>query len=221
MGGLSGHSSFRRLLSVLFGAAVLTVIVVETPMAYADGDETTPEQPIYQYTDQNGVAAFTNDLSRIPAEYRAAAKTVNLPPLLKTHDSSPQPAQEPTPLITRIRDWNARHSFRDRLLFYGLLPAVVVLLSALSVLRRRTDNASVKFALRVGMVGIVLLSVSLGYVMFMRVQAATLTGAVMDEHNDESALVSSLKHQTTGPATRSTNSLDHVGNAGDERAPTP
>jgi hypothetical protein len=221
MGGLSGHFSFQCLLSMLFGAAVLTVIVVGTPLADADGDESTPDQPVYQYTDRNGVMAFTNDLSRIPAEYRAAAKAVNLPPLFKTPDSNPQPAPEPPSLVARMRSWNAHLSLRDRLLFYGLLPAAVVLLSVLSVLRRRTDNASLKFALWVGMVGILLLSVSVGYLMFLRMQAATLTGEVMDENNDESDLVSSLKQQAIELNTRTTNVLDRFGNAGDQRAPTP
>lgn len=191
MGGQNVPFSLLRLLSILFGAALLAIAVTGTSAADAGVDAQTSHQQMYQYTERNGVTAFTNDPSRIPAEYRAAAKTVNLPPLLRAPDSNPQPAPESLSLVTRIRDWNARLSLRDRLLFYGILAAVVALLLILSVLRRRTNKASVKFALRVGMAGIVLLSVALGYVMFMRVQATSLTDGLTDGSN----MISSFKYQ--------------------------
>jgi hypothetical protein len=200
MGGYNVPFSYLRFLFILFGAAVLAIAVPGTSAADTSADAHSSHQQMYQYTDRNGVVAFTNDPSRIPAEYRATAKTVNLPPLLRAPDSNPQPPPESPSLVTRIRDWNARLSLRDRLLFYGILPTLVVLLSALSALRRRADNASVKFALRVGMVGIVLLSVGLGYVMFMRVQATTLT----DGLTDGSDMISSVNHQANELNTRTT-----------------
>jgi len=209
MGGHNVPFSLLRLLSILFGAAVLAIAVPGASAADAVVDAQTSHQQMYQYTDRNGVTAFTNDPSRIPAEFRATAKTVNLPPLLRAPDSNLQPAPEAPSLVTRIRNWNARLSLRDRLLFYGILPTVVVLLSALSVLRRRTDTASVKFALRVGMVGIVILSVGLGYVMFMRVQATTLTDGLTDGSDMISSFQTTGKQQANELNTRTTGFFNH------------
>ena len=205
MGGYNVPFPLLRRFSILFGAAVLAIAVPGTSAADAGVDGQTSQQQMYQYTDRNGVAAFTNDPSRIPAEYRATSKTVNLPPLFRAPDSNPQPEPESPSLVTRIRNWNTRLSLRDRLFFYGILPTVVVLLSALSVLRRRTHNASVKFALRVGMGGIVLFSVALGYVMFIRVQATPLT----DGLTDGSDMISSVKHQANELNTRTTSFFNH------------
>lgn len=180
---------------MLLAVAVLPLVASGTSLADradASGDEKKADQPIYQYTDQNGGVAFTDDPARIPDKSRSTARTVNLPPLIKIPESHPLPTLEPPSLAARIRTWNAHLSPGYRLILMGILPAMLVILWGLSVLRTHTDSAVIKFSLRVGMLAVLLLSASVCYVIVVRVQAATLTGTVL-EGND---LVSSLKQKT-------------------------
>jgi hypothetical protein len=220
MGGLDGHSSIQRLLSILFGAAVLTFIAAGTSIANITGIENTSDQPVYQYTDRNGVMAFTDDLSRIPAEYRSSAKIINLPSLIKLPESRPLPTPTPPSLTSRIRDWIAHLSVGYRLILFGILPTLIVLWSGLCYLRKRTNSASVKFALRVGMVAIVVLSVSLCYLTLVRVQAATVTGGLLGG----SDMISSFKQRVNELNTRTISfftSFNNPDNSDDKSEPTP
>jgi ABC-type branched-subunit amino acid transport system permease subunit len=196
--GFNGLPDFRHPLFILLGVAVLLIVTSGTSLAGAPGEEKKADQPIYQYTDQNGGVVFTDDPSRIPAEARSTAKTVDLPPLIKIPDPTPQPTLESPSLAARIRAWNAHLPPGYRLILTGILPAMMVILWGLSVLRQRTDSAFIKLALRAGMLAVVLLSASVCYVIFVRVQAATLTGTLLDGHDLASSLQQKAEEMNRG-----------------------
>lgn len=185
----NAHGISRRL-SLVFIAAALAAGFPGLSAANPAAQGTSPDRPIYQYTDQHGGLTFTDDLSRIPAQARSTVKTVALPSLTKVPDPSPQPQPQPeaTSLIARIHAWSAGLSPTSRFILAAILPTAVVLLAGLSYLRRRTDSDSVRFALRFGMVAIVLLSLSVTYLVVMRAHAATPVDGVL--HGDDDVMTS-------------------------------
>jgi hypothetical protein len=181
------HGIFRRLSLAMIVAAALVAGFPGLSAADPTAQGSDPDRPIYQYTDQHGGVAFTDDPSHIPVQARSTAKTVKLPPLIKIPDPAPQPQPQPDPpsLFSRIQSWFDRLTTGSRLILAGILPIAILLLAGLSFLRRRTDSTIIRIALRLGMAAIVLLSVSVSYVVVMHAQAATLTGSVL--HGDDLA----------------------------------
>jgi hypothetical protein len=169
---------FRRIWLILVVAAVLAFAISGETTADANGSEKTSDRPIYQYVGRNGVVVFTDDLSRIPAEYRSAAKVVKLPPVIKIPEPLPQPKAESPSFSTRMREWFQNLSPEYRFVIVKILPILILSLWGLNFLRKRTDSVFMKLLLRLGIWAIVILSVYLCYFIFIRVEAAKLIGTI-------------------------------------------
>jgi hypothetical protein len=161
---------------LLILAALLIFAFVETAAA-EDSSAQPSDPPIYRYVDPNGTPVFTDDLSRVPAEFRSSAKVVELPPLIKM--PAPPPIQPAPPSFSiRMRTWFQAQPLEYRLIIVGVLPVLVLSLWVLSFLRGRTESVFVKMSLRLGMLAILFLSAYLAYFIFMRAQAAKWIGSV-------------------------------------------
>jgi len=169
----------RRVLLILFVLFAVAFSASGRSIAGANGSGKGSPPPIYRYVDRNGVEVFTDDLSRVPAEYRSSAKAVELPPEIKMPEplSASQPAAS---FSARVREWVGRQPPGYRLILVGVLPVLVVSLWGLSFLRKRSESAFVKISLRLGMMAIVILSAYLCYFIFIRVQAESLNGDVSE-----------------------------------------
>jgi hypothetical protein len=126
----------------------------------------------------NGTPVFTDDPSRIPAEYRSSAQVVELPPAIRMPEPPPPPKPEPPSFSDRMRAWVQSLSPEYRLIVVGIVPILIVSLWVLNFLRKRSESAIAKLSLRMGMMAILFLSVYLCYFIFMRAQAAKLIGSV-------------------------------------------
>ncbi|MBI3810593.1 MAG: hypothetical protein HY283_00065 [Nitrospirae bacterium] len=136
------------------------------------------DRPIYRYAGPNGTPVFTDDPSRIPAEYRSSTQVVELPPLIKMPEPPPPPKPDPLSFATRLREWIQSQPPEYRLIIIGVLPVLILSLGVLSFLRKRVESAFLKTSLRLGMLAIVVLSAYLCYFIFMRAQAAKLMGSI-------------------------------------------
>jgi hypothetical protein len=174
--------------------AVLPVFAIVETAAAADPSAKPPEHPIYRYVDPNGTPVFTDDLSRVPPQFRSSAKVVELPPLIKLPEPSPPPKPEPPSFSIRMRAWFQAQPWEYRLIIVGVLPVLVLSLSVLSFLRGRTENAFIKTSLRLGMLAILFLTVYLSYFILVRVQATKLIGSVPGGNE----IISSPKQKAEG-----------------------
>jgi hypothetical protein len=164
----------------LIAAVLLILAFVGSGRSIASGkdSEKTSDRPIYRYVGPNGTPVFTDDPSRIPAEYRSSAQVVELPPAIRMPEPPPPPKPEPPSFSDRMRAWVQSLSPEYRLIVVGIVPILIVSLWVLNFLRKRSESAIAKLSLRMGMMAILFLSVYLCYFIFMRAQAAKLIGSV-------------------------------------------
>jgi hypothetical protein len=168
----------RRIPLIAAVLLILAFVGSEVSIAAGKDSEKASDRPIYRYVGPNGTPVFTDDPSRIPAEYRSSAKVVELPPAIKMPEPAPLPKPPPTSFSARIRAWIQSQPPEYRLIMVGMIPVLVLSLWVLSFLRKRSDSAFVKLSLRMGMMAILFLSAYLCYFIFMRAQAAKLIGSV-------------------------------------------
>jgi Domain of unknown function (DUF4124) len=159
-------------------AALLAFVVSEESIAAAKDSEKATDPPIYRYVDRQGRTVFTNDLSRIPAEFRPSATIVELPPAVTLPAPKPPPQPKPPSFSTRVREWIQSQPPAYRLILVGVVPVLILSLWVMHFLRKRSDSAGVKFSLRMGMLVMLFLSAYLCYVIFIRAQASRLIGSV-------------------------------------------
>ncbi len=164
----------------LIVAALLILAWVESgqPVAAGSGSEKPSDRPIYRYVDPNGTPVFTDDLSRIPTEYRSSAKVVDLPPAIKLPEPPPPPKPDPPSFSTRLREWFQSQPPEYRAIIAGIIPILILSLWVLNFLRKRSESSFAKLSLRMGMMAILILSAYLCYFLFIRAQAGKLIGAV-------------------------------------------
>lgn len=155
------------------GIALLMVLLMTRP---GSAGSLTSDRPIYQYLDRNGTWVFTDDLSHVPAEYRSSAKLVELPPALKIPEPAPPPKPKTFSLWTPtgINGWPAEY----KLVLGGILPMAILVLWALHFFRKRSESLATKILLRLGMMGLVIITLYLCYFLFLRAQAGRLIGAM-------------------------------------------
>jgi len=165
---------------ILGGLTVLGLIAVGESAAFPGPSREAPDAPIYRYTDPQGNTVFTNDLSKIPSELRSSAQAVELPPAVTMSEPPPPP---PPPLTTRLRDWFDKRPTGYRLILIGVLPPLILSLWVLNYFRKRSDSLFLKMSMRLGMIGIVILSAYLCYFIFVRFEASRLSVTVPDEGN--------------------------------------
>ncbi|HEY5595200.1 MAG TPA: hypothetical protein VIL61_08625 [Nitrospiria bacterium] len=168
----------RRIPLILVALMVLAFVGSEKSVAAATDSGKAADRPIYGYMDRDGTHVFTDDLSRIPAEYRTSAKVVDLPPAIKIPEPSPPPKPAPPSFPSRLRSWFQSQPSEYRLILAGIIPIMILSLWALQFFRRRSESAFAKMSLRLGMLAVLIASVYLCYFIFMRVQAGRLIGAV-------------------------------------------
>ena len=164
----------KRIRILLVSAAVLAFAASEGSIAAARASD----PPIYRYIDRHGGTAFTNDLSRIPAEYRGSATIVELPPAVTVPAPTPPPQPAPSSFSVRLREWFQARPAGYRLIIVGVLPPLIVSLWAMNFFRKRSDSLFVKMSLRLGMLGILVLSAYLCYFIFAQGEAGRLIGTV-------------------------------------------
>lgn len=156
------------LLTVVF-----VLVFLETAVLSADSD-----RPFYRYVDRNGVEVFTDDLSRVPAEYRSSAKIVVLPPAVKMPAPGAPSHPAPTSFMTRLRKWVEGQPAAYRVMIVGVLPMALLSVWVLYFLRKHTDVPFVKFLLRLGMLAIVVSTAYLCYFIYLRVQAGQVHAVI-------------------------------------------
>ncbi len=167
----------NRIPLILLGLLVLA-FVESTESAASAASPKASDRPIYRYVDRNGTPVFTDDLSRIPAEYRPSAKIVDLPPAIKMPEPLPLPKPQPPSFSSRLQAWFQSQPSEYRLIVVGIIPILVLSLWVLSFLRKRFDSPFIKLSLRMGMMAILVLSAYLCYFILIRTQAGRLIGAV-------------------------------------------
>jgi hypothetical protein len=168
----------KRIPIILIAAAVLAFAVSEECIAATKDSEKPSDDPIYRYVDQHGRTAFTNDLSRIPAEYRPSATIVELPPAVTLPSLKPPPQTKPPSFSTRVREWIQTQPPGYRLILVGVVPVLIFSLWGMRFLRKRSESTWVKLSLRMGMLAMLFLSAYLCYIIFIRTQASTLIGSI-------------------------------------------
>jgi len=171
----------KRILFTLFVLLALAYSVSGEAIPGAKDSKNAADRPIYRYVDRNGVEVFTDDPSRIPAKYRSSAKVVELPPAVKMPEA-PSPSKPVSPsFATRLRKWVERQPAAYQVIILGVLPIAILSLWVLNFLKKLTDLAMVKLALRLGMLAIVISTAYLCYYIYLRVQAEQWTGPVSME----------------------------------------
>lgn len=181
MGGMappSNGTDLKRIPIILIAAAVLAFVVCEECIADSKDSEKPSDDPIYRYVDQHGRTAFTNDLSRIPAEYRPSATIVELPPAVNVPSPKPPPQPKPPSFSTRVREWILSQPPGYRLILIGVVPVLIFSLWVMRFLRKRSESTWVKLALRLGMIVMLFLSAYLCYIIIIRTEASKLIGSV-------------------------------------------
>lgn len=168
----------KRVLLVLVFLLALAVVESGGSVASPQSSEKASDQPIYRYVDQGGRTIFTNDLSRIPAEDRPFAKIVELPAAVTLPAPTPRPQAKPPSFSTRLREWFQSQPAGYRLTLVGVLPPLILGLWVLNFFRKRSESLFVKMSLRLGMLGLVILSGYLCYFIFVQNQAGKLLGTV-------------------------------------------
>ena len=164
--------------TILIAVAVLALVMSGESTPGVKGAENAGDRPFYRYVDQNGVTVFTDDLSRIPAKYRSSAKVVELPPAIRTPESSPPPKTAPPTFTTRLRKWVESQPAAYQVIILAILPTALLSLWTLNFLKKLTEVRVVKTALRLAMLAMVISTAYLCYFIYLRVQAEQLTGAV-------------------------------------------
>jgi len=167
----------KRTPIILIAVAILTLVMSGGSAIGGKDSKNGADRPIYRYVDRNGVEVFTDDLSRIPAKYRPSAKVVELPPAIRTPESSPTSKPAPPTFTTRLRRWVESQPAAYRLLILAVLPTALLSLWLLNFLLKLTDVVFVKISLRMGMLAIVISTAYLCYFIYLRVQTERLTGA--------------------------------------------
>ena len=170
-----------RVTLILFSASVLALVLSGGSATGGKDSKNAADRPFYRYVDKNGVTVFTDDLSRVPAQYRSSAKIVELPPAVRMPGSPPPPKTAPPSFMTRLQKWVESQPAAYRVIILAVVPTALLSLWLLNFLKKLTDVAIVRISLRVGMLAIVISTAYLCYFIYLRVQAEQLRGAVSVE----------------------------------------
>ncbi len=164
----------QRQIGIAIGLAALLSILAPAPSEA--GDRNPPDRPIYRYTDSNGTIVYTDHLSLVPPSYRSSARGVELPPLLMLPGGPGPSSARADSLIDRAKETFRGWPTEVRLAVGGVLPVALLSLWALNFLRKRSEGALTRIFLRIGMVGILLATAAICYVLFIRGPASKWTG---------------------------------------------
>ena len=164
----------------LMAAVLLILAFVGSGPSLVSGkdSEKMSDRPFFRYIGPNGTPVFTDDPSRIPAEYPSSATAVELPPLIQMPEPPPRMKPPPPPFSSRLQAWFQSQPAEYRMLIVGIIPVMGLSLWVLSFIRKRTDSILIKMSLRMGMMAILVLSAYLCYFMIIRIHAAKLIGSV-------------------------------------------